>query len=501
VSGHGPASRKPDSIGRNASFALLVQGTTTAFTAITTLVLVRVLGPDGYGVFALALGIAGITGVIARFGIPTSVGRFLAERRDDPAACASLLRDALRLNIVSAGLACTALFLAAAPLAAAYDEPGLTWPLRAFAISLFAETLFMLYVSAFVALARIAVNFRLILVESTVETTATVALVAVGAGVTGAAFGRAVGYAVGLALAVGLVLRLYGRITLALGRRGVGGGRTRELARYALPLFAIDVIFGLYARIDVILIGALLGTTAVGVYAAPGRLIPALESVALAVSNSVAPRQAVGADRNTGAFPVAVRWLMILYAAAVPPIVVWAEPISDLLFGSEYGGSADVLRAMAPFVFLNGLGPLSATTVNYLGFAGRRVPIALTALVVSVAWDIAMLPVMGPPAAALGAGIALAIYVPAHLVICQRHLRFPVRPLVLTLLRAALAAAAAGGVLALAGVTSLTPAAALLGIVGGVVTYLGVLLATRELKPADVRRGRDVARRLTSGRR
>ena len=48
-----------------------------------TIVLVRVLGPEDYGVFALALSVASLVFLPADFGISQSTARFVAEHRGE----------------------------------------------------------------------------------------------------------------------------------------------------------------------------------------------------------------------------------------------------------------------------------------------------------------------------------------------------------------------------------------------------------------------------------
>lgn len=493
----------PETVARSTTFALLVQATTTAFTAVMTLYLIRVLEPDGFGVFALALGIAGVAGLIARFGIPPSLSRFIAENRTDPQLCASLSRDALGLISVTAALGAGTLFLAAGPIAAAYDEPDLTWPLRGMAISLFAECILLLYLGMFIALSRIAVNLRVVFVESAVETSATIALVAAGMGAAGAAWGRATGYAVGAVAATTIAFRLLGRVSRTVDGHRAYPRRRRALLRYALPLFVIDAIYGLLGRVGLLLVGAYLSAAAVGVFAAPQRLLPALEGVALAVANSISPRQAASRDgRSVGAFTMSLRWLMLFYAALVTPLVVWADPIVDLLFGDEYAGSANVLRLLAPFIFLDGISPLISTTVNYLGDAGRRIPIAISALAVNVAINVVFLPRIGVDAAAIGASAAFCVYVPLHLRICRQHLGFPLRPIAWTFVRALTAASVMGGTLALVGGTShLSLGGLILGVTAGLGAYVLTLFAVREVSLDEVRLARGAITRWRESRR
>ena len=486
-----PVRTAAEGIARNTAYALLAQITTGVFTTLVTLYLARTLGPGGFGLFALALGVGQLAIVAGDAGIPQSVARFLAESRSNDRAVTGLLADALRLKVVIGALVSVTLVAAAGPLADAYDEPGLTWPLRAIAVSVFAEGLFGLYLTSFIALGRNAVNARLILFESMAEAGAIIALVALGAGAAGATFGRSIGYMVGAGLALVVVARLLGRGAV---RRVSGLGRTREIGTYAAPLLVTSGVYGLYTQVDVLIIGALLGPAAVGVFAAPRRLTVPLAYLGQAVANSVAPRQASGASarRDPRAFTTSLRWLAIVHALPLAPIVVWAEPICGLLFGPGYEDSANVLRLLALFIFLRGLSPLISTTVNYLGHASRRIPIVLAALAVNVALDVSLLPVIGVAAAAIGVTVAYVVYVAAHLRICIVELGLETRRLALTFLRALAAAGAAGAVLLLVGPGPLSVGAVGLGAAGGLGAFVAVLVLSGEIQPREMRHARAV---------
>ena len=186
-----------DSITRNSVFAFAAQAASALFTAGLTVFLVRRLGPAEFGVFALAFGVGTLLVLPADFGISQSTARFLAERRGDRDVAAAVLAGGLRLKLAATGLVGATLFAVAGPIADAYGAPGLLWPLRGMAIALLGQSLMGLYGNAFVALGRLSLNFRVVLSESAVEAAASVALVLLGAGASGAAFGRAIGYACG----------------------------------------------------------------------------------------------------------------------------------------------------------------------------------------------------------------------------------------------------------------------------------------------------------------
>jgi O-antigen/teichoic acid export membrane protein len=473
-----------DTVLRGTLFALLAQLTTALFTAVLVLYLARALGSSGYGVFSLAVSVLTIGMLLADAAISHSAGRFIADARHDLPRVRQVVAAALRMKLVAALVVAGVLALLADPIADAYGIPEVEWPLRGIALSLVFETTLLLWLAVFGSLRRQAVTAQVIFVESLVEVTASVGLVALGAGATGAAFGRAAGYAVGAILGAVLVRRLIGRF----GLRGDDAAVRAQIRGYARPLFATNSAYTAYAALDIQLIAALLTATAVGLFSAPLRLVVFLGYVGQSVANAVAPRMSLEAPGgpDVRAFTAALRGLLILHVALAVGIAVWAEPITDLLLGEEFEASDEILRWFAPYLLLRGVSPLISTTVNYLGQAGRRLPIVLASLAVNAAIDVALLDSMGPAAAALGTSVAYCIYVPAHLRLCRQAFPIALRPLALSVGRSLLAGAALAGLLFLLGTDTLGAPEWAAGLVLGPLVFAGVLLATGELSRGEL---------------
>jgi O-antigen/teichoic acid export membrane protein len=480
------------SISRNTAFALLARLGSAVFTAALTLFLARYLGADEFGVFSLALGIGAVLLLPTDFGISNSTARFLAERRSSRAAVAEVLRTATRLKLALSGFVSAVLFALAGPIESAYDASGLAWAVRGMALAVLAQSLVLLYMSVADALTRVALTFRLVLSESAIEFGASLALVLLGFGAGGAAFGRAIGYAAGAGIGALLLVRVVGRHsgTLPEGER-VGA---RRLATYGGALLVVEGAFTLFQQIDVLLIGALLSAKSVGLFQAPMRLTAFLHYPGISLASGVAPRLArrAGHEPEVGPFTRAIRYLVLLQAFITAVAVVWAEPIIRLLLGSEFGKSADVLRALGPFIFLTGFGALLPLAVNYLGEARRRMPIAIGAVLINIGIDLVLIPKIGITAGAIGTDAAYLLYVPAHYWLCRRILNLSFRPLALTIGRAALAAAAAAGVLALFGISSIGVPLMIVGGAAALAAYVAVLTAARELDSDDFRDARSL---------
>ncbi|MEA2330021.1 MAG: hypothetical protein QOH58_159 [Thermoleophilaceae bacterium] len=479
-----PPEQGRDSIVRNAAFAVGVKLVGSAFTAVLTIFLVRYLGPAEYGVFALAMGVGGLVLIPSDLGISHSAARFIAELRGKPESVADVVADAVRLKLVVSGAFSLAMIATAGPIAAAYDTTELEWPLRILAIAVFGQSLMLLWGTVFEALGRLSVYLRVVAAESAIEAGASIVIVLFGTGAAGAMAGRAAAYAFAAGFGVVLVGRTLQR---RIRPRRRGHGHARRIATYGSALVLVDGAFTLFAHIDVLLIGALLSISAVGLFEAAFKLAGFLGFIGIPVRSAVAPRLARDeSGPNRDALERALRYLLLFQGVALAPMIVWAEPLTRMVLGNEYLGAANTLRAFAPYAMLAAISPLLAGAVNYLGAARRRVPIAIGAVLVNAAIDVALLKEIGIVAGAIGTDVAYFLYVSAHLWLLRQLIGMPLLPLLSPVLGSLVAAAGMALVLLPFGTEEVaTPVILAVGALGSAV-YFGVLVLIRQITRAEL---------------
>jgi O-antigen/teichoic acid export membrane protein len=258
---------------------------------------------------------------------------------------------------------------------------------------------------------------------------------------------------------------------------------------YAGAMLIVSGASSVFQYLDSLLIGAFLGTAAVGIYNAPLRLIALAGYPALALAQGVAPRMARHPDDppNVGALERAIGYIVILQAGVVAFLLLWADPVVRLTLGSEFSESAEVIRALTPYVMLASVTALLSAPLNYAGEGRRRIPITIAAVLLNIGIDVVLIPAMGVLGAAVGTNIAYAFYTGSHLWLCQRLLGLPLKPLAVTAGRALIAAAAMAGVLALVGTEGLSALEWLVGLPVAGAAFVAVLLITRELTPREIR--------------
>src|SRR4051794_9813461 len=468
-----------DSIARNTVFAVAVRLTGIVCTGLLTIFLVRYLGPEEYGVFALAMGVGALMTVPSDLGISMSAARFAAELRGDGEAVGQVVSDAFRLKLVVGGLSSLGLVVLADPIASAYGEPGLAWPLRVLALAAFGQSLMLFWATIFEALGRISVYLRVVVAESAMEAGLSIAIVLFGTGATGAMAGRAAAYAFAAGYGLALITRTLGH---SVRPRRAGHGHARRIAVYGSALVIVDGAFTLFSTIDVLLIGAILSVAAVGLFQAAYMLAGLLYIIGVPVRSAVAPRLTRGAaGPDHKALETALRYLVLVQGVVLAPLIVWAEPITRIILGTDYLGSVDTLRALAPFALLTTVSPVLAGAANYLGAAARRVPIAIAAVVVNAAIDVALLKEIGIVAAAIGTDVAYALYVAAHLRLCRDVAGLRLKPLVAPLLASLAAAGGMGLVLLVFGTGEIAIPLVVVGGALGTAVYAGILFLTRQI--------------------
>ncbi len=489
-----------DTVLRGAWFSFAARFGGGLLTGGLTVFLAHRLGSTGYGVFALALSFETLLFLLSDYGVIQAAPRFVAENRHDRRRMGEYVGDAIRLKIVGVMLISVALFLLAGVIAHAYNSPKLTWTLRGISLSLIGMNFLLLCDSFFTALRRQGLTLRSFFFESCVEVGASVALVLIASGPVAAAFGRAIGYLAGGAMALFLVVRLLGPDATRQFARA--NRHLREIASDASALLVVDGAYSLFATIDSLLIGAFLTVTSVGIWQAPLRLIVLLVYPAQGISSAVVPRMVSSRTHpaEPEVFAGAMRVLIVLMAAVTAVTTVWADPIIRIALGSSFHHSAAVLRALAPYVFLSGIGPLVSVGMNYLGAARSRIPIAVSTVVVNVILDVILIPRIGVLGGAIGTDVAFLIYVPAHFLYCQRALAVPLGAMGRTLVCALLAGGAMAAVLAVFGTGHVPVVNLVAGAILGLAAFAAVLAATGEATPSSLRAlWRAVRRRSPAG--
>ena len=424
--------------------------------------LARILAPEEFGVFAIALTVQAILMTLADFGLSTDLIRSKDHEAKSPTVAT--------LGLVMGTLLFLLMFSTAQPTANLLGSPQ-----AAPVIALMSGSLLMagLGVVPYAKLQREFQQKRLFgisLLDFVAVNTLTVVLVLLGWGV--------------IALAIA---RLVAQFATLIAQYAMAGMKPRfgfdralapQVIAFGLPVAAANMLSWLLLNIDNIAISSLAGPVALGFYYLAFNISNWPMSMLGQVVRSIAlPAFArvvgTGKDRSLG-IAMGPVWALGLLAGIM--LALLADPVIRLVYGDRWAPSAPILMVLDLFVALRMVFDLFA---SYLLAKGRSTLV----LLVQAAWLLGLLPAifaLGKSHEALGAGmahlaVALCLVVPAYLLALRSShtdLRLLLRQLTIPLVAAVPAAGAA--YLAMQAVDG-NLARLLLGGLAGSAVYAGVL--------------------------
>ena len=215
-----------------------------------TLVVVRLLTPEDYGLMAKVAVVCGIAGAIAELGLGAAIVRSVDIARDD-------LRKIYGVSLLFSAIMTTALVAAAPLLSRLFQEPRLTWPIAGASLQIIVGAVAIIPI----ALATRDLSFRrLAKIEMAAGVTsiaATLVLALLGAGVWALVLGTLFG-----AVARSAALLTFGeRVWPLFALRGIG-----EHLKFGLTLVGNRVSYFIVVQSDVLIGSAFLSTTEIGQY-------------------------------------------------------------------------------------------------------------------------------------------------------------------------------------------------------------------------------------------
>lgn len=440
-------------------------------------VLARVVGVSEFGAFSFALGLGLLLSSVTTLGLDQ---RLVQLAGGEPTSLSARLSSLLAMRLA---LTLVVVLGAALVLRLTLDEPGRWAPSLALVVAACADTVIEAFRSA-ASVRHVQSGPAVVLVVQRFLALGLVVLALhLGTGVAGAAAAYCAASLTGVVLMAGTARR-------QADVRPRPGLVTREHTADFVSAIRVtglnDLVSMALFRIDVVLLGWLAGTVAVGHYTAAYRLLETVLFISWSVARVLLPAlsdsSAGSPDRNravSGAL-IIVSAIYLPYAAV---LLTRGDELVGLLFGDEFGSVAIIAwLALAPLFF--GIAQVSLSALLSLRPDPAVLLASSLALVANLAIDLALIPVWGAPAAAAATTVSYLVQATVLLVALRR--RFPHTRVRRNLVLSAGASVVAAGVM-------LLPLPTLVGLVlGGLVYVAAWVLATRHLDPGTYRMVRGV---------
>jgi len=261
----------------------------------------------------------------------------------------------------------------------------------------------------------------------------------------------------------------------------------RDVVRIGLPIGISGVLIICYATVDQVIVYTIAGTNASGLYGSVYNLLNQAHFVPISVLTTLAPVIAASWPHDRARLLRTSRLTAELLAVAsfggLAFTIVAAAPVVRLIFGPAFVPGAPALPVLyGAFVFI-AFGYLNGQLLVVLGLQGRLLRISLLALVVNVAGNLILVPLIGFMGAAWMTLITEVVVWGFSLALILKALELPL-PKPGRIGRTAIAAA-----LLTAGLEALRLANAPLAVLlaAAALAYPALLFALRALAVEDVR--------------
>lgn len=395
--------------GASVAFVLRILGAAAAFAL--NVIIGRLLGAEGAGLYFLALSVALIGSILAQLGLASTLLRFIAAgaAKNDWGQIKGVFFQGVKLS-AAASLGIAIIIAATAPWSAEYifGKPALTTPLRYMSLAVITFSMMTLLAESLKGLKQIG---RSMLVTGVIYPVVALVLIWPLATLAGPA-GASLAYVIGTGVAA-----LIGAFWWQAETRNHGPAQpipAPELWQSARPLLVMNLILrGIIPLAPLFLVGVWSSAEDAGIYGAAARLALLASFFLAAVNSAIAPKFAelyTKGDMATLA-RVTRRFAVGITLATSPLFLVlfFAGDWVMSLFGPDFTRGGSTLAILAVGQLVNSMFGSSVFLLMMSGYEKDIRTSSLIAVAVLALLLVTLVPLYGLIGAAISASAAYSI--------------------------------------------------------------------------------------------
>lgn len=370
---------------------------------VVTVWIARYLGPKDFGLLNYALAFVGLFAAFATMGLQGIVIRDLVRRPDEQK---TLLASALVLRLIGAFLA---IGLASIAIVLFRPDDQVAWSL----VIILAMALLPAAVDVIDYRYQAEVNARpIVLIRNGIFILFSLIKIAIILG-----HGTVLMFAIAHSaetLVVAIAFLFYANRGGALFKLSdATPAECLRLLKESWPLLFAGMSVAVYMRIDQVMLGEMLGDSAVGVFSAAVRISEVWYFVPVSIMVSVGPILTILHQQSTKAYEEKLEKIMRLLAwmsvLAAIGFTLLAVPIVHFLYGEAYQESAKILILHSWAGVFVGFGLASVAWLTNAKLTQYSLYQALAGAIVNIAANAYMIPIYGAVGSALATIIAYAV--------------------------------------------------------------------------------------------
>jgi O-antigen/teichoic acid export membrane protein len=398
------------SITKNSAITFSTQILIFAMGFVASIILARVLGPEGKGIYALIVLVPALMLKLGSLGIEAANVYFTGSKQygiKDIVSNSLLCGILLSSILIFLFLGVFHLDIFQNYLASNQINPFYLW-IVVLTVPLSLLSGFM--ISVFLGAEKITIYNKINIFNSTFQLILlTVFLVILKKGVFGAVISYVLGI-IGLALVVIILIKQFNKITFSFNRRLL-----KDSTKYGLKAYVGNLAQFLNYRLDMLLVAAFLTPASVGFYSIAVAIAERLWMLPGAIATVLFPRISSLKDKEANNLtPRIARYTFLIIFVLALILALIARPLIKILFGSVFLPSV-----MPLIILLPGIIALGGCKILTADLAGRGKPqfgtyAAFVSLAVNIPLNLWLIPKWGISGAAFASSVA---YITATLIV------------------------------------------------------------------------------------
>ncbi|MBN1245744.1 flippase [Candidatus Bathyarchaeota archaeon] len=340
----------------------------TVISAAGTIIIALLLGPENYGLYAIALTAPTMIALFRDWGINFAITRYTAQSntKDKTANIRSIFMSGLIFEI-ALGIALSLIgFLLSDVLAVTVlNRPTITPLIQIASLSILTNALLSTATAAFTGIEKMHLNSIMLVSQSILKTALIIALVLLGLGTYGAITGFTVATLLTGLIGVLLMFTIYKKLPKPEGGKLEIGQNVKVMLKYGLPLSIGVILAGFLAQYYNFLLYIYVPDDAlIGNYAMAQNFVVLITFFAMPVTTMLFPAfSKLDHQRDSetlkNVFQTSVKYASLLVVPVAAMIMALAQPAISTLFGNTYAEAPLFLALLAITYLYTALGNLS----------------------------------------------------------------------------------------------------------------------------------------------
>jgi O-antigen/teichoic acid export membrane protein len=354
----------------------LMSGTalSTVILAVASVLIARLLGPELYGQYSLALVVPQLLYLFTDLGINQGITKFTAAMQSEGKAnrVPTIIKHGLLVKTI-VGFAISAINYAFAGVIAAglLQRPDLAFYIQLAAISILFQVVFATATSAFVGLDKTEYSAITMNIQAIAKTVLSIALVFAGLSISGAVAGYTISYIITAVSAIPLlwlILRTKKKPAESIDLKT----DLKALFQYGTPLYISTLLAGFLPLLTNVILAFFTTDAAIGNYKAATNFATLLTVLAVPITTVLLPAfsklGSSGGQKIRDFFRIVVKYTTIVIVPVTFLVIIFSEEIVQIIYGGTYASASLFLSTFCLQYFLVGIGFLSVSSLfNGLG--------------------------------------------------------------------------------------------------------------------------------------